>query len=214
MGPDQVLGVDHTHDVVDSRTAHRGPAVAVAGHLGHGPGHRQVGSDAPHIGPGHHHLPDQAVSEGDHRLDQFVFLGIDGLGRQRPIGHRQQLLLGHRRGTGSQRPWQEALGHRDQDIGQPTQRGDRREASHHRRRTDDHAVQRPKGDGPGQHVGQNEARDEQHGHRREGPAPTGTVGDDHREDSGGRHATGHHKEQDHAQGTDSILKEFRQRLGV
>ena len=69
VSPHQVLSVDDPDDVVDPGTAHRDPAIAVSTRLGHGLGHRQVGTDAPHIRAGHHYLTHQTIAKGDYRRD-------------------------------------------------------------------------------------------------------------------------------------------------
>ena len=102
---DQILSEGDADDVVEALAEHRDAAVTgLDGPLEHRPGlGRSLYRDD--VGPRHHDLSDDRVTELDDRVDKHPLVAFDRLVQGCDVGEGQQLRLGHvRLGLGSPRP--------------------------------------------------------------------------------------------------------------
>jgi hypothetical protein len=94
LGPDQVLGVGHAHDVVDvaAVTGRRESPASMATPRA---SDRLVAVRGSHVGTGHHDLAHDGVAELDDRVDELAFVTLDHVLLEGHVGHGQQLGLAH-----------------------------------------------------------------------------------------------------------------------
>ena len=85
--------MDHPDHVVHTSTTDQHSAKTIEHRHLHGRCRGEVGTDTDDVRSGHHDLADQSVAKGDHRPDQLMFLDLDRVRLQGPIGDGQKFLL-------------------------------------------------------------------------------------------------------------------------
>ena len=131
----QVAQVDDADHVVDALAEHR-QARAPRGDGGvQGLAHRGVGRDVHHVDARHHDLAHDGVAELDDAADELALVALDGLVLVGHVGHGEHLVLGHLRHPvrAAEEEADDALGHREQELGEPLDGPEVEQGLHHRR---------------------------------------------------------------------------------
>ena len=131
----QVLSECDPDDVVDGLPVDRDPAIASGDRQLEHLLDERVRIDGDHVGPGHHHLAHDGVTELDDLMDERPLVGLDRLVLEGDVGKGEQLGLGHVARAGPRAPsWRDDPGNPDQQSRDPTHGREPDDRRHDRRR--------------------------------------------------------------------------------